>query len=169
MRASRSLISKTSPTLGGGPLGVLRRCRARSSTMTLFGRRMSSSFPDKITAGRPTRLAESSPTQRIGLKLPSANRAWRMLTYRGTAHATPGTERTRLTSVSRRGFNSLTCSTLASTTQILERILDRWLVVHESRPKKTAHCCVMRRAAKNSPPRSMKNLALSPISILSAR
>ena len=89
-------------------------------------------------------------------------RAWRMPQYSGTAHSTPGTLRTRCTSMSRRPMVSLTCSTLASLTQMGTLMFCRVAVVSSMRPQKTEDCCVMSSEQKVRPQTSMAYFARSP-------
>ena len=79
----------------------------------------------------------------------------------GTAQATPGRLRTLCTSMSRRGMTSLTCSTLASTTQTGELIFRSVAVVHIMMPQKTPACWLMSSEQKVSPLMSMIYFALS--------
>ena len=90
---------------------------------TVLGRRRSSIRPTVRTAGAPAKVSLSMPTREMSLKFPLGSRACMMELWRGAAQETPSTERTRVTSVSRIGLASLTCSTSGSLTQTEARML----------------------------------------------
>ena len=96
--------------------------------------------PERMIAGRPTSEAPSSPVSWMAWKVPSGRRACWMPQNKGTAHCTPGTERTLCTSISLIGTTSLACSTLESATQIGTRMLRTVAVVHSSNPQNTDVC-----------------------------
>ena len=177
MRASISLISKTSPGLSAtvcvfpsAPTTVLPiNCAPHSSTITVFGSRRSSMRPCESSAGAPAKVSASMPTNVINLKFPSTMRACKNEVCNGAAHATPSTERTRPSSVSRIGFASFACSTMGSLTQTWARIFTTGVYVQLMMPKKTEVCCAINKAENAKPQRSIANLARSPKSMFKAR
>ena len=104
----------------------------------------------------------------MSLKLPSTMRACKNEVCKGAAQATPSTERTRPSSVSRIGLASLACSTIGSLTQTCARMLTTGVYVQLMIPKNTDVCCAIKSAEKANPQRSIANLAVSPKSILRA-
>ena len=87
---------------------------------------------------------------------------------RGTAQATPGTLRTRSTSICRIGITSFACSTFASTTQTGAPMFLTVAVVHIISPQNTEICWHISSEQNDRPQTSIAYFARSRKSIFKA-